>query len=234
MVTNNTVDISSNGIVTYNNTSGAFSGSTVTQHGVVIAAANNTLSSVSGSTGQVLLGNTSADPSFGTCPVGSGGTGASSFTAYSVICAGTTSTGAFQNVSGVGSSGQVLTSNGASALPTWQAASAGGLTYNVVTTNQSMAVGNAYINNDTSSHDFTLPSTAAVGSRVAVGRYNTGGCVVKQNAGQTILFGTLTTTSGTGGTITSQAQGDWIDIVCIVANTGWMVDGQTQGNWSVV
>lgn len=52
--------------------------------------------------------------------VPNGGTGNTTFTAYSVICAGTTSTGTFQNVSGVGTSGQVLTSNGASMLPTWQ------------------------------------------------------------------------------------------------------------------
>lgn len=49
-----------------------------------------------------------------------GGSGASTFTAYSVLCAGTTATGSFQHVSGVGSSGQILTSNGAAALPTWQ------------------------------------------------------------------------------------------------------------------
>jgi hypothetical protein len=55
-----------------------------------------------------------------------GGTGDSSLTAYAVVCGGTTSTGALQSVSGVGTSGQVLTSNGASALPTWQAAPAGG------------------------------------------------------------------------------------------------------------
>ena len=54
-----------------------------------------------------------------------GGTGNTTFTAYSVICAGTTATGVFQNVSGVGTSGQVLTSNGAALLPTWQAASSG-------------------------------------------------------------------------------------------------------------
>ncbi len=48
-----------------------------------------------------------------------GGSGNSTFTAYSVICAGTTATGAFQNVSGVGASGQVLQSNGAGLLPTW-------------------------------------------------------------------------------------------------------------------
>ncbi len=53
-----------------------------------------------------------------------GGTGNSSFTAYSVICAGTTATGVFQNVVGLGTSGQQLTSNGPGALPTWQASGA--------------------------------------------------------------------------------------------------------------
>lgn len=52
-----------------------------------------------------------------------GGTGNSTFTAYSVICAGTTATGAFQNVSGLGNAGEQLTSNGPGALPTWQPSS---------------------------------------------------------------------------------------------------------------
>jgi hypothetical protein len=56
----------------------------------------------------------------GTLPVGNGGTGLSTTTAYGLIAAGTTSTGNFQQVSGTGNSGQFLTSNGAGALPTWQ------------------------------------------------------------------------------------------------------------------
>jgi hypothetical protein len=60
-------------------------------------------------------------------PVLEGGTGDASFTAYSVLTGGTTSTGALQNVSGVGSSGQVLTSNGAAALPSWQTGTGGNL-----------------------------------------------------------------------------------------------------------
>ena len=56
-----------------------------------------------------------------TVPVAAGGTGDASFTAYSVICGGTTTTGALQSVASVGTSGQVLTSNGAGALPTFQA-----------------------------------------------------------------------------------------------------------------
>jgi hypothetical protein len=50
-----------------------------------------------------------------------GGTDASSFTAYAPVCGGTTSTGALQSTASAGSSGQVLTSNGSSSLPTFQA-----------------------------------------------------------------------------------------------------------------
>jgi hypothetical protein len=57
-----------------------------------------------------------------------GGTGASSQTAYAVLAGGTTSTGAYQSVASVGSSGQVLTSNGAGALPTFQTPAPGGTT----------------------------------------------------------------------------------------------------------
>ena len=69
----------------------------------------------------------------GTLAPTNGGTGLTSATAYAVLAGGTTSTGAFQSVSGTGTSGQVLTSNGAGALPTWQTASGG------VTKGQSIA-----------------------------------------------------------------------------------------------
>lgn len=71
-----------------------------------------------------------------TIAVGSGGTGDTSFTAYSVICGGTTSGGALQNVSGLGTSGQVLTSAGAGALPTWTTAGTGTVTSVSGTTNR--------------------------------------------------------------------------------------------------
>lgn len=49
-----------------------------------------------------------------------GGTGLNTYTPYALITAGTTSTGNFQQVSGLGTSGQALLSNGASNLPSWQ------------------------------------------------------------------------------------------------------------------
>lgn len=55
-----------------------------------------------------------------------GGTGIATATAYSVICAGTTATGAFQSLAALGAAGTVLTSNGAGALPSFQAAGVGG------------------------------------------------------------------------------------------------------------
>lgn len=58
-------------------------------------------------------------------PVADGGSGRSDATAYAVICGGTTSTGAHQSIAGVGTSGQVLTSNGAGALPSFQDATGG-------------------------------------------------------------------------------------------------------------
>lgn len=57
--------------------------------------------------------------------VAQGGTGLASATAYAVLCGGTTSTGAFQSIASVGTAGQVLTSNGAGALPTFQDATGG-------------------------------------------------------------------------------------------------------------
>ena len=52
--------------------------------------------------------------------VSNGGTGVVSNTAYSVLCGGTTGTGPIQSVASVGSAGQILTSNGIGALPTFQ------------------------------------------------------------------------------------------------------------------
>jgi hypothetical protein len=83
----------------------------------------------------------------GTLGVASGGTGSTTFTAYGVLAGGTTSTGAVQSVVSVGTSGQVLVSNGAGALPTFQTVTAG-----------------ASISNDTSTASTLYPLFAAATS----------------------------------------------------------------------
>lgn len=95
---------------------------THTQYNVVVGSTNNEVTSLapSATTGIPLISQgASANPAYGTGVVAGGMTGNTTFTAYSVICAGTTATGVLQNVSGVGTSGQVLTSGGAATLPTW-------------------------------------------------------------------------------------------------------------------
>lgn len=87
-----------------------------------------TLPSADGTSGQTVTTNGSGALSFGTLGVAGGGTGIVTTTAYGLIAAGTTATGAFQQVSGTGTSGQLLTSNGAGALPTWQNAPTSGVT----------------------------------------------------------------------------------------------------------
>jgi hypothetical protein len=61
----------------------------------------------------------------GTLPVANGGTGRTTNTAYAVICGGTTNGGAEQSIASVGTAGDILTSNGAGALPTFQAPGGG-------------------------------------------------------------------------------------------------------------
>ena len=62
----------------------------------------------------------------GILPTAGGGTGLTTPSTYQLLAGPATSGGALQQISGVGTSGQVLTSNGASSLPTWQTVSSGG------------------------------------------------------------------------------------------------------------
>ena len=86
----------------------------------------------------------------GVLPVVSGGTGNDSFTPYAVITGGTSTTGALQQVAGLGTAGQVLTSAGADTLPVWQNAGGGGGGINIT----------AY--GTPGSHTFTPQSTTKV------------------------------------------------------------------------
>lgn len=56
-----------------------------------------------------------------------GGTGDTSFTAYAVICGGTTTTNPLQSIASVGTAGDVFISNGPGMLPTFQSGIASGI-----------------------------------------------------------------------------------------------------------
>jgi len=91
----------------YNNTSTAITVKVSGQTGVSVPAAAKMVL-VSNGTDVVVATNYMSSLTLG------------STTAYTLLTGGTTSTGAHQSVASVGTSGQVLTSNGAGALPTFQ------------------------------------------------------------------------------------------------------------------
>ena len=127
MAYNNALNLDITGVVTADG-DGTWTASTVTQYGTVVAGATNTISSVapSATSGVPFISQgSSADSAYGTAVVAGGGTGRATQTAYAVLCGGTTTTAAQQSVASVGTSGQVLTSNGAAALPTFQDAPTG-------------------------------------------------------------------------------------------------------------
>lgn len=106
-------------------------------------------------------------------------------------------------------------------------------TTSVVTgTSQAMLVNTNYVSNNASLCTLTLPATAAVGSQITVGGLGAGGWQVAQNSAQLVHFGSSVTTTGVGGSIGSNNQYDSITLLCVVANTTWIVTA-SQGNMTV-
>jgi hypothetical protein len=100
----------------------------------------------------------------------------------------------------------------------------GGITWNEETgTSATMAVNNGYIANNAALVTLTMPSTAAVGDVVRVTGKGAGGWRIAQNASQVIHFGSSDTTTGATGRLDSTATYDSVEMVCITANTDFVV-----------
>ena len=137
MAFNNDINATATGLLTASST-GVITGNTTTQYNVLTGGASNAINNIapSSTSGTPLISQgASSQPVFGTCVVAGGGTGITSGTAYGVVVGGTTTTGNLQVIT-PGTSGQVLQYNGASSLPTWVAAPAGGTNYLVLISSQ--------------------------------------------------------------------------------------------------
>lgn len=93
----------------------------------------------------------------------------------------------------------------------------------VTGTSQSAAVDNGYITNNVALVTVTLPTTAAVGQRVSIVGKGAGLWKLAQNSGQTIHFGSIDSTTGTGGYLSATVRYDCLEVICITANTDWVV-----------
>lgn len=128
-----------------------------------------------------------------------GGTGLSSATAYAVLCGGTTSTGAFQSIASVGTSNQLLMSNGAGALPSFKSFS----TILVAPTIQKFTSGSGTYTTPTSPAPLYIRIVMVGGGAGGGGSGTTPGT---PTAGGNTTFGT-TLLVGNGGAAGSQAAG---------------------------
>lgn len=168
------------------------------------------------------------DPLFTTATVPGGGTGATSFTAYSVIAAGTTGTGAMQNVVGVGTAGQVLTSAGAGALPIWATVDVGSAPWTDQAAPFTASPGNGYFVD--AALTATLTASPQQGATIYFLQTTVAALTITANTGQKIsINGVL---SAAAGTAVSGDAGDSVTLVYRASDNTWYSTAVI-GTWNV-
>lgn len=158
------------------------------------------------------------DITSGQLGVANGGTGVASLTAYAPVCGGTTSTGAVQSCgTGQSNPGYVYTSNGGSALPSWQAAAGGvsdPLTIGTVITTTSLEPRGQTSGGQAASHVQIGSGASANGSNADYGAIAIG---KGATAGGSTTYGSIAI--GAGSTATS-SQGTCVGLLCSVTSSG--------------
>lgn len=101
-------------------------------------------------------------------------------------------------------------------------ATGGGLTWQNIGASQALVNNYGYVCGSGAGLSFSLPATASVGYVIQLALNGATSWTVTQGAGQQIRLGNVQTTSGVGGYLASTAQGDWIELICDVANTHWI------------
>lgn len=166
----------------------------------------------------ILIGNAGVAGESNKIRIGSSGSGTAQQNACYIAGTYGVTPGGTINVALVDSNGQL------GSTATLSPAQGGAMTWTEVTgTSQAAAVGNGYITNNVALVTVTLPATAAVGQRVAIVGKGAGLWKLAQNSGQTIHFGSIDSTTGTGGYLAATVKYDCLEVICITANTDWVV-----------
>lgn len=181
--------------------------------GAAVPAANNL--NILGGVGIVTAGagstvTISADADVATQYTCDAGVAVPAANNLNVIGAGSTTT------SGAGSTITILSSGG-------------GISWNEITVvgPTAMLVDNGYVANNALPVQLTLPLTSAFGSIIEVVGKGAGGWVVQQNAGQSILEVSSSSSVGVLGSVASSEAGATIRMVCITADTTWRIISST-------
>lgn len=243
--------------ILYSSATSVISGLATGNNGLLVTSNTGVPSILAGpgTTGNILQSNAAAAPSFSTATYPSTATGtgkvlvadgtnwvastptfpnASATTRKIIVSDGTNWVASTETWATPSTSGNVLTSDGTN----WTSAapSSGGLTWSVITADQSIVANNGYICNKAGLLTLTLPASSSIGDMFRVTGINTAlGWKIGQNASQQIYFGTSSTTAGTGGSLASSAIRDSVELVCVGSGSSsvWQVQSSI-GNITVV
>ncbi len=217
---------------------GPYTPATYAAHSVLLGEGTSSIGTVgpNAASGLPLISQgVAADPIFGTATVPGGGTGAVSFTAHGVILGEGTSA---LSVTGVGGTGTVLAGISASD-PAFHAISELNIvddTTGTVAAPTTIVVNTTYISDEASvTTGYLLPATAALGDRFTIMGNGPGGWQIQQNASQAIKVGSSSSTTGTGGTVSSVTRYASITLIATVsgASTIWVAEAQS-GTFTIV
>lgn len=139
------------------------------------------------------------------------------------------STGATPTLANLTAGSGISITNGAGSITI--SGVGGGYSWNNITgTSQTMVADNGYVANNAGLVTLTLPTTAAFGTTLYIQGAGAGGWKIAQNTGQSINIGSVSTTTGVTGYLSSTNRYDGVQLLCIVANTTWVVLTGPQGN----
>jgi hypothetical protein len=193
---------------------------TTTINQILFSSAANTITGITTANSATLYTTTTGVPTF-TAAMTNGQVLIGSTAANPVL--GTITAGT--NISVTNAAGSITINSTGSASFAWN---------NVAAGTQALAVNQGYItNNGASLVTYTLPVTAAQGTTIKVAGFSAGGWTIAQNSGQQVNFGNKATTAGVGGSLSSTNQYDQISLLCVTANTTWVVLDSV-GNITVV
>lgn len=215
----------------------------MTNHSLLIGAGTATLTKLAPSaTAGVAVVSTgaAADPAYGTVVVAGGGTGATTLTGivtgngtsamtanavtqHGVLIGGASNAASSLSVASTGTA--LLGVTGADpAFTALVTVNISDNTTGTVGSPTTMVVGTSYIADQASATTgFLLPATASRGDRIEIIGNGPGGWQIQQNANQAIKYSSQTSTTGTGGTVSSNTRYDAIQLYCVVggASTIW-------------
>ena len=124
--------------------------------------------------------------------------------------------GALNVIGGTG-----ITTSGSGNTITINATGSGFTWHDITGVSASMVPSNGYVADNAGLVTLTLPISANFGDTIFVVGKGAGGWTVAQNAGQSIVVEASATTVGAGGSISSTAVGQAVELLCTTANTTW-------------